>query len=283
MTQYPFIDFFLIGGNKCGTTWLHEVLAEHHQLNLSKNKEPHFFTKNLYKGADWYAANWKKDKKGELKGESSTSYLYAPHALNKIRANYPTAKIIILLREPFSRALSHLKHVARVGDESMAKLIEKHPSIIGNSLYSQHLEVVFEIFERKNVLLLFFEDIEQEPEALLKKIFSFLLVDPSQLSENLCKVVGKGFEPKIRSFEKMRTILYYEFKKIGFYQGIHWVKKIGLSDLYRKWNAQKEDTYNAYKALLPFKNQIMKDLDATLSISGISEEEYKRIAGWKKD
>ena len=54
------LDFVCIGGTKCGTTWLSQMLTANPEINVSVNKEPCYFSGNYHKGAKWYAKNWAK-------------------------------------------------------------------------------------------------------------------------------------------------------------------------------------------------------------------------------
>ena len=42
--------------------------------------------------------------------EFSTSYLYSYHAPTRVKINFPNTKILVVLRNPILRTLSHLRH-----------------------------------------------------------------------------------------------------------------------------------------------------------------------------
>ena len=49
-------DFLIVGGQKCGTTTLYDILNNHPEANMSKVKEINFFTTRKYnKGLSHYA------------------------------------------------------------------------------------------------------------------------------------------------------------------------------------------------------------------------------------
>ena len=52
---------------------------------------------------------------GYLTGEASPSYLNHPEAFNRLKAVNPETKLIILLRNPVARAISHYYHWLRLG------------------------------------------------------------------------------------------------------------------------------------------------------------------------
>lgn len=48
--------FLVVGGQKCGTTWLSKMLEAHPEICLPKVcKETLFFTEFYHKGIKWYA------------------------------------------------------------------------------------------------------------------------------------------------------------------------------------------------------------------------------------
>ena len=103
----PKPDFLIVGAPKCGTTALHDFLAQHPQLHLPK-KEFHHFGHDLrpanYAGDHWdrdvYEALFDGVQPGQLCGESSVWYLYSTQAAREIHERNPEAKVIIMLRSP---------------------------------------------------------------------------------------------------------------------------------------------------------------------------------------
>lgn len=100
--------FLIVGAQKAGTTSLHNYLSQHPRLVGSKPKEIRFFDRdfNFKKGRRWYQNHFKPKKKSRIYFEATPEYLYRKFAANRIYELYPTTKIIILLREPVSRAYS---------------------------------------------------------------------------------------------------------------------------------------------------------------------------------
>jgi hypothetical protein len=97
-------DFLIIGAAKCGTTSVANNLRRHPDLYLPSH-EVHYFSKHLSTGLAWYRALFQQPQK--LQGEKSTSYLYDIHCHQEIARVLPTAKLILLLRNPVERAYSN--------------------------------------------------------------------------------------------------------------------------------------------------------------------------------
>ena len=47
-------SFFVVGGQKCGTTTLHNWLNQERFISLPEYKETHYFSRDYSKGINWY-------------------------------------------------------------------------------------------------------------------------------------------------------------------------------------------------------------------------------------
>ena len=147
--QYLLPSFFIIGERKCGTSSLYRYLVAHPNVLPCKVKEPHFFTKPLWKmilGFKKYKSlfpvvkgdgdlefEWPElDENGELfteiikidrkegmpyiTGEASVNtFFYANPKI--VRRFLPKVKIILMLREPVERTFSHYRMLQRFKKE----------------------------------------------------------------------------------------------------------------------------------------------------------------------
>ena len=109
-------NFFIVGAARAGTTTLYEYLRRVPEIYLPSIKEPRYFlARSIYE--DIYGRLAVGNTKNYLElfansnataiGEATPEYLYHDSAAHKIREKVPHAKIIITLRDPISRALSH--------------------------------------------------------------------------------------------------------------------------------------------------------------------------------
>ena len=111
-------NFIIIGAARSGTTSMYNYLNKHPQIIVSKKKEPNYFSFN-YNFLNYfiYKSNFPTfltkfyyriiKSKRIISCESSTYYLFHPHAAKRLSSKYPKVKIIIMLRNPVERALSH--------------------------------------------------------------------------------------------------------------------------------------------------------------------------------
>ncbi len=81
--QHP--SFFVLGAAKCGTTSLHDYLAQHSDICMSSPKEPFYFEAEQLRGAGWYRSRYFAHWRGEpIVGESRHRNLYLPWVPERI-------------------------------------------------------------------------------------------------------------------------------------------------------------------------------------------------------
>ena len=116
-------DFVILGAQKCGTTRLYNLLAQHPNFEPGAKKEAHYFdrSKNLGRGIEWYRglfpAPGRRDGQASITGEKTPNYLFHPRVPKRMSQVLPGARLIALLRNPVDRAYSHYHHLARSGRE----------------------------------------------------------------------------------------------------------------------------------------------------------------------
>ena len=104
-------SLFILGQAKCGTTSLALTLAQHPHVLLAARKELHYF---LYVhrllSLDWYAQHFPcGDPQLDVTFDASTTYLSGSGVAERLLAAFPQAKLLVLLRDPVARALSHFR------------------------------------------------------------------------------------------------------------------------------------------------------------------------------
>lgn len=102
----------IIGAQRCGTTWLVEQLDQHPQVTTARPSRPEpkvFCSEELCAhGRDWYVDTWFGHATDEtLLLEKSTSYLEFPEAADRAAAMLGDPLIVVQLRDPVRRAMSH--------------------------------------------------------------------------------------------------------------------------------------------------------------------------------
>ena len=200
-------NFLIIGFEKAGTTSVYHYLKQHPQVFMSPIKETNFF---LHKGqnpevlpylgkellvvrkiAD-YLALFEEVSKHKAIGEASPLYLADPNAAECIRHYIPHAKLIALLRDPVERAYSAYWMRVRDGRETRSFEQAVEEELCGRlddlleigrrhyvrwGLYARHLKFYFNRFDRSQLAIYLFEDMQADPRGLMRELFRFLDVD----------------------------------------------------------------------------------------------------------
>lgn len=188
------IDSFalIVGAMKCGTTSLYNYLIQHPEIAACRYKEPHFFGKksNLEKGFEYYQNLWNWNRKNyRIALEASTSYtgfksipiegnVNSAKAIARFQADYElNFKFIYLMRNPIERLESHYNHLKANQYRHRKITRSKLNMMIESSKYAMQIDEYVSIFPQKNILLLNFDKLKQEPAKLIKEVCEFLEVD----------------------------------------------------------------------------------------------------------
>ncbi len=122
--------FLIVGAQRCGTTSMYRALSAHPAVRKAVlHKGVHYFDMNYDRGIGWYRAHFPLAVTGRLTFESSPYYMFHPLAAERIAADLPGVKLIVLVRDPVERAYSAYAHeLARGFDtESFERAIELEP------------------------------------------------------------------------------------------------------------------------------------------------------------
>jgi hypothetical protein len=122
-------DFFIVGGQRCGTTSLYHYLVRHPCVLPAEKKEIHFFSDHFQQGERWYRCHFASlinayghalyRRHRVITGEATPNYLFHPHVPRRVKQFYPNAKVIVLLRNPVDRAFSHYHYHVKLGVEKL--------------------------------------------------------------------------------------------------------------------------------------------------------------------
>lgn len=212
------VDFIGIGAYKAGTTWLYQCLREHPEVCMSATKELTFFSndRQYHLGLDWYLRHFSHCADGQIKGEISPPYLsFSEVVAARIKRNFPDAKLIVMLRHPVDRAYSHYLHAVtqkRIpSSATFAQALNDYPNLIGRSKYARDLRNFYKHFPKKQVLVLFYDDLVGDPDSIIKETYGFLNVDknfiPSVLRNKVHSSAARAspvYRPISRTYLKMR-------------------------------------------------------------------------------
>ncbi len=209
--------FFIVGGQRCGTTYLYEILNQHPEVCMQKplSPEPKFFSLQAewQKGLDYYEQKYFSHCKGEkVWGEKSTSYYEQEYVAERIKKNYPKSKIIFILRNPVYRALSNYFFTKNNGlerrtlkevfiDEIPPPTIEKIVSVspfkyLERGIYKKFIQNFLKHFHRDKIKIIIFEKTINSSK-MIANCYRFLGVSPDFTPHNINKKINiSGLQDK---------------------------------------------------------------------------------------
>lgn len=200
----PDPTFLVIGAQKCGTTWLEQMISQHPRVCTAATKEVHFFNlrANYEKGLLWYRRQFGDCEDAQAVGEFTPNYLWnsppehdvhnqgvIPHVAPLVREAYPDVRLIVSLRDPVERAISsyhHQIHMRRVRPgQSILEVAHRH-GIVSLGFYRDQIAEWLEFFDRSQFLFLVYEeDIVREPAGTVARVFDFIGVDSDFLPSGI--------------------------------------------------------------------------------------------------
>jgi hypothetical protein len=220
--------FFIVGGQRCGTTYLCHLMDEHPQIEMAKpfRPEPKYFLQDVSFPADLahYESTFFGSKPGaRLRGEKSTSYMESRAAAERLAAWFPRAKIVFVLRDPIDRAMSHYWFSVENGLETLpmadafrreeerrrcfdpARVSVSPFAYLSRGLYVDSLAMYEEFFPRDQIAVLLYEEMVGTVDAV-QRLYAFLGVDPRFSPTAVGRRVNEGTK---RSGEPPREVGEY--------------------------------------------------------------------------
>lgn len=216
-------DFLIVGAMKAGTSSLYDWLTEHPDVLGARTKELHFFDTAGGDPRDYWAqfplrltVLWLRllRRRPVITGEATPFYLFHPLVPERVHRLIPNVKLIVILRDPVERAISHYWHEVRMGrehlsmleavqaeDQRIAKDWERlrrgqdpsadfmHYSYVARGRYGDQMDRWSTVFSSEQVLILHFEDLVADPRSVYERALTFLGIRPG-LAPLPC------FEPK---------------------------------------------------------------------------------------
>lgn len=201
--------FFCIGAARSGTTWAWECLRHHPEVEVTQPKETDFFTSHFERGEPWFLSHF-SHLGDRLCGEVNPGYFHCPEAAQRMAGLYPQARIVVILREPLERAVSHVLFRAR-GDGVAAEpeLLRPYATqeMVERSRYHTALSTYGELFGKDKIRVLFYDHLQASPETFQAALYQAIGADPGFQFEGAAKVVNKAKELRFpRLFKLLRAV-----------------------------------------------------------------------------
>lgn len=206
-------QFFVVGAQRSGTTWLYHMLDQHPQIVMAKpmRPEPKYFLRENFcaTGLPHYERTYYSRRNGVACGEKSTSYIESRTAAERIAAAYGEAHILFLLRDPIDRAVSNFRFSKRLGFEtaSLAEALthedERRENYDRNSVsaspfaylrrgeYARYLQMYKEYFLPHRLHAFLTERLVGNTEGI-RQVYAVLGVDTTFIPSGIGAVVNSA-------------------------------------------------------------------------------------------
>lgn len=179
---------YLIGAQKCATTYFADVIALHPDIILARTKEVDFFSEHLNRGDSWYRSFF-QNPDGKILFDASTSYSAEPFNKDerqsdkarsgvaaRIHARSPDARILYLIRDPISRTYSSYWHHVRLGEEKrpFREAIKANSWYLDLSRYHFQIMQYLALFPHEQVMILDATAATRTPLQEAQKVWDFI-------------------------------------------------------------------------------------------------------------
>jgi hypothetical protein len=244
----------IVGAQKAGTTQLYAYMVKHPRCYGAAEKEVDYFSKHPQRSVAWYRSRfpWRRRvlrRQGHVI-EASPSYLPTPSALRKMQTVLPNARIIVLLRDPVSRAFSHYQHkkTRHLESRSFAEAVEEEiranvfPANWGVALqdgaqpmlgyvargyYALQLELLNKMYRRSRVLVLDSANLFADTAGTCNRVFDYMGLEDFDVEPS--KVYNRGFyqekiDPRVAARLREHYRPYDELLKDLLGQPFSWME-----------------------------------------------------------
>lgn len=294
-------NLFIIGAAKSASSLLYTILSRHEEVNMSIIKEPNFFNTDYkiqnmssYKSLVFTDIEKEIIKENSIRprheaivrdenlynklfdfrpiykyfGEASVNYFVSKNAATNIYKYNPESKLILILRNPFDRMVSHYKMNIQVGqfkhhDFKSELNINIHTnqkdgnpfdSYLTHSLYYENLQKFYKLFSKDQILIIIQDDDFFKSKKVFKSLSKFLRIpDFNNLS------MDKVNESKVNRNKLVAYLNKNSSVKLVFKRLLSKEIKTFLKDklIYSK---KKEKKDNYFQIPLDIKNKINSDI-----------------------
>lgn len=185
-------DFFVIGAQKAGSTYLLKCLGEHPGVFMPP-AEVAFFEDPLYDASRlaWFERHFDSAEAGQAIGVKRPNLLCLPECPARLAEHTPDLKLVVVLRNPVQRAVSAYFHYMKTGLLPVAPLEVGLPRIMAGplpnypragevlefGLYAKGLAAYDAHFPREQIHVALLEDFRDDAQGALAKVYEFLNVD----------------------------------------------------------------------------------------------------------
>ena len=246
MRTFP--HFIIIGVGRAGTTALYSYLIQHPSIHPALADDEklasdiHFFEYMESDSISWYKSHFpvllptlNSQKHPKITGEFTSTYFYHSDVPERIYQLLPKVTLIVILRNPIDKIYSTYYQQFRYGEVSTSfeetidaelrrieilegnpDLRSQHPgfsnfvsqNILRHGISADYFINWFELFNKKQILILNTDDLKKNTKNTLQQVFEFLDVENHPI-ENLSQIAARKY-PKLNDITRKKLIEFYK-------------------------------------------------------------------------
>ena len=235
------VNLFILGVNKAGTSWLYYLFNQHPDIYMSKAKEHYYFGKEYPENIDGYHKYFPFQDSYKYFGEATPSYYYYPEIAKEIKEYSPEAKLLIIVRDPIQRLLSHYYFRKQTGliPENVSfeeAVFQLDPELLASSHYEVRLPAFEAIFGPDQLKIVSLEKGKSNLSAFWQELQEYLNLEPAPIPESQSKPENATGSKKFRGLYRSTILpikLRYPaaYKTLLQFRFMYWAKNILLKVL----------------------------------------------------
>lgn len=259
----------IAGTTKAGTTSLHRYLSDHPQICKPRRKEIRFFLdedyplKRVYSftnGLDKYNEFFKGCNNNMIRLDVTPDYLYSDKTPERIKQSLSDVRLIFSLRNPIDRLISwyrfSIQNYFISKDMSFSEYVRwqmgteqynkgaQYQLTLEQGRYYRYLKKYFEVFDNNNILIILFDQLRENPKAVMKKICNFSGINEDFYNNYKFKVHNPTYNIRHPLLNRIYNEIAFNLRRIFFkrdnIRNIFKNIKTNLDSIYLRINTEQK-------------------------------------------
>lgn len=245
-------EIFIIGTMKGGTTILFDYISSHPRVVPCASKEVHYFSLHINKGLDWYLEQFPERPQDVLSIDASPTYFDVTNTYTipvLLHNTAPESKLILIVRDPIERAISHFAHLRQISHRDKLKDVDVNDffstpiercfaqdsdygfllgQILNFSLYYRKYLSYIHIFGRRKILVIKNEDLRVRPKDVMCQVFAHCgleWADSDLFGKEAYSTGSNNIAISDAVYAKLANLLYPNYKNFCRASGIYYAEK----------------------------------------------------------
>jgi hypothetical protein len=219
-------DFVILGAQKSASTFLQDQMDQHPGIEIAAGESRHFEDPDYSNGGVAELPKLFSSRSPDIKrGIKRPDYLGLPEIPERLADYLPDAQLMVVLRDPLSRAVSSYYHYVRHGfvplmplDSAFAQLLDgslqarfpRAQDVLSYGLYGMHITRYLQYFDRSQLAVFDQGQLIADPGSSVRRAFEFVRVDPA-FRPDLDHVSNKGVYSHLR-LRLLRSKNHFQFR-----------------------------------------------------------------------